>query len=233
MPIFKLMMPVSYKRMANRLEPIEDLVGHLFVNREFELELLWKWVNDIPSRRSGSRALIGRRRTGKTAILVKLFNRLFYEQEAVLPVYISFARFLHWERPLTMQEVGDHYLASYLLCFLAFRYRQPGRLWTELKIWHLQQIAPQFNDPIVNDLLEKFVLASAETRIGDPPAQLAINAPRYTGGLYKPPTVVMVDEFQVLTTVHDSKQGISHDLTDSFQWAFDTKWAPCLFQDQP
>ncbi|MBV7330633.1 hypothetical protein KFU94_20790 [Chloroflexi bacterium TSY] len=54
--------------MEERLEPIEDLVGDLFVNREFELDLFWKWATKIPARPNRSRALIGRRRTGKTAI---------------------------------------------------------------------------------------------------------------------------------------------------------------------
>ncbi|MBV7338923.1 hypothetical protein KFU94_64030 [Chloroflexi bacterium TSY] len=85
--------------MERRLNPLEDLVGDLFVNRDDELEQYWEWAMRVPSPANSSQALVGRRRTGKTAILVKLFNRLYHEQEQVLPVFISFARYLHWDRP--------------------------------------------------------------------------------------------------------------------------------------
>ncbi len=48
-------------------EPLEDIVGDLFVNRHEELELYWDWAASIPNRILNSNALIGRRRT---AILI-------------------------------------------------------------------------------------------------------------------------------------------------------------------
>lgn len=214
--------------MENRLEPLEDLVGELFVNRQAEFDLFTRWVDRIPRMTNNSYALIGRRRTGKTAILVKLFNRLFYAQDRVMPVYISFARYLHFTRPLTMQEVGEHYLSSYLLSFLAFRYRRPDLLRREPKMSIMREIALEFDDAIVNDLIKEFDLTLTATSTGDGPAQLAINAPRQVAGLHNLLTAVIVDEFQVLTTVHDPIQNIDHDLTDSFQWAVDTRLAPML-----
>jgi len=65
--------------MTDHIEPIEDLVGDLFVDRNEELRLCREWVENIPLRHLNSWALVGRRRTGKTAILVRLFNRLFCE----------------------------------------------------------------------------------------------------------------------------------------------------------
>ncbi|MCE7980900.1 MAG: hypothetical protein DYG89_06880 [Caldilinea sp. CFX5] len=212
-----------------RLEPLEDQVGDLFVNRQEELALfLNDWIARINVVPNNSWALIGRRRTGKTSVLVKLYNYLFYQQERVIPVYISFARFLDLNRPLTMQEVGDHYMASYLLSFLAFRYRRPELMRFRPTMDYVKKIAPDFADPIVDEQLFQFDTVSHPTTIGDPPAQVAINAPRYVAGVHNLLTAVIVDEFQVLTDVYDPIQKLSHDLTDSFQLAVDTRVAPML-----
>ncbi|MBV7329745.1 hypothetical protein KFU94_16160 [Chloroflexi bacterium TSY] len=214
--------------MIKQLDPLEDLVGELFVDRHEEVKMYWEWGTNVPPPVGNSRALIGRRRTGKTSILVRVFNRLFHEQEKILPVYVSFAQYLHLNRPLTMQEVGDHYLAGYLSSFLAFRYRRPEIMRSSPGIERVRQLASEFNDPIVDELLRDHAIVSNTERIGDPPAQFAINTPRTVAGLHTIPTAVIVDEFQVLTTVYDPVQDLTHDLTDSFQWAADTRLAPLL-----
>ncbi len=78
----------------DRLDPMEDLVGDLFVDWHDELRMCREWVERIPRWHLNSFAFVGRRRTGKTAILVKFFNELFHTQDRVIPVFISFARYL-------------------------------------------------------------------------------------------------------------------------------------------
>ena len=51
-----------------------------FVDRHDELAWLKKWGTQIPKSSSDSVALVGRRRTGKTSILAKLYEYLFYER---------------------------------------------------------------------------------------------------------------------------------------------------------
>ncbi len=55
--------------MSEQIEPIEDLAGDLFVDRNEELRLCREWVENIPRDSLNSWALAGRQRTGKTAIL--------------------------------------------------------------------------------------------------------------------------------------------------------------------
>ncbi|MEM7538709.1 MAG: hypothetical protein AAF639_41490, partial [Chloroflexota bacterium] len=51
-----------------------DSLGDLFVNRKKEFEMyLDEWVGFIPDMPNNSHALVGRRRTGKTALLVRLY----------------------------------------------------------------------------------------------------------------------------------------------------------------
>jgi predicted AAA+ superfamily ATPase len=109
--------------MNERQNPLEDL-GELFVNRDEELNKFWKWATWVPQPLGTSYALVGLRRTGKTAILHKLFNRLFHEQETVLPVYISFADYLYRAEPITIYEFADEFFVGYMRSYLAFRYRK-------------------------------------------------------------------------------------------------------------
>ncbi len=60
--------------------PLEEPAGEWFVNRKEELDLFWKWATGIPHPGRRSYALIGLRRTGKTAILHRLFNRLLVQR---------------------------------------------------------------------------------------------------------------------------------------------------------
>jgi hypothetical protein len=213
--------------MDNNQGPLEELVGEFFVNRDYELKLFWEWATHIPNRVGNSFALVGRRRTGKTAILARLFNRLFHQQKVVMPVFISFAQYLHRQKPLTMEEVGNHYLSSYIRCFLAFRYQRPELIAEELNMNEIRLVTDQFNDPIINRLIERYEL-SLQSHLSESVAQMAINIPRSVAWLNRIQTAVIVDEFQVLTNVYDSKQGVHHDLTDSFQSSVDTRWAPML-----
>ncbi|OQY58624.1 MAG: hypothetical protein B6245_10935 [Desulfobacteraceae bacterium 4572_88] len=51
--------------------PLSESIGepYLLVGREREFALLGRWLDLIPKRMSKSRVLLGRRKTGKTAIV--------------------------------------------------------------------------------------------------------------------------------------------------------------------
>lgn len=211
-----------------RLDPLEDPVGDLFVNRQREFALLDEWVNNIPWRPNNSVALIGRRRTGKTAILIKFFNRLFYEQDKVLPVYISFAEQLWRAEPPTMQEVSDHYMLSYLTCFLAFRQRQPELLEAITTLEQLHTVAAECQDAIVLEAIQTYRGARQNSDIGSTLVRGVINTPRHIAKVHQIQTVIMVDEFQILTHVYDPFLQRHRDLMGLFQKAVESRVAPML-----
>ena len=214
--------------MNKRLNPLEDQVGDLFVNRDYELNTVWEWATSIAELLpTNSRAILGRRRTGKTSILVKVFNRLFYEQEQVMPVFITFARYLHHREPINSYDFAREYFTGYIKCYMAFRYRNPTLLGIQRQVGYFHKIAKEKQDDIVLEQFDAYEgLQKERTPYGL--VQWAINMPREIAYIYNIPTAVMVDEFQVLTKVHDPRQDMVQDLTDSFQWAADTRWAPLL-----
>ncbi|MEM7538126.1 MAG: ATP-binding protein [Chloroflexota bacterium] len=213
--------------MTKEPKLLEDQVGDIFVNHEGDLAYFWRWISTIPDTPLNSQALIGRRRTGKTAILGKLFNTLFREQKKVLPIYVSFADFLDADRVLTMEEFADMYLSAYISCFLAFRYDRPDFIQEEWDMETLEPFAKEFGDPIIDDLFEKYHL-SLGSHLSRGVAKLAVNTPRRVAWNKEIRTVVIIDEFQVLLNVYDTKQNLMRNLTGGFQWAVDTRWAPLL-----
>ncbi len=100
--------------MTENIEPLEDFIGDLFVNRDEEFRLCRKWADNIPKRHANSWALVGRRRTGKTAILVKFFNKLFHEQDRIVPVFITFAYYVNRREPITYYDFSREYFGGYL-----------------------------------------------------------------------------------------------------------------------
>ncbi|MCP4349599.1 MAG: hypothetical protein GY795_29310 [Desulfobacterales bacterium] len=208
-------------------EPLEDIVGDLFVNRHEELELYWDWAASIPNRILNSNALIGRRRTGKTAILIKLFNRLFTEQDRVMPVFITFAHYLHRKRPIDAYEFIREYFTGYVKSYAAFRYRRSDFLEPGVSMEVARKFLEDSNDSIALWWFENYDYVIKDS-IPHTALQWVINIPRSVARQNNIPTAMIVDEFQVLTNVHFSQQGFYRDITDSFQWAVDTKWAPIL-----
>lgn len=218
--------------------PLEDLVGAEFVDRDYELDLFWDWAMKIPRKLAvGSWALVGRRRTGKTAILVRLFNRLFWEQDQVLPVYYSLARYAGKQgtaEELTTIKFAWEAIRAYVQCYLAFVHRQPDILHLrEPTAEELQSVAAGLGDERMLEILErhqkwvetlkKWPYYSSSGLLGT-----AIDGPRSLAQRWNMPTVVIIDEFQVLTDVYDPLEDVRHNITGNFQWAADTRWAPML-----
>lgn len=57
----------------------------LFVGREAELNNFHKWLTGMPRLLSQSRALLGRRKSGKTAFVQRLYNQLWSANGPVIP----------------------------------------------------------------------------------------------------------------------------------------------------
>lgn len=210
--------------------PLEEPAGEWFVNRKEELDLFWKWATGIPHLGRRSYALIGLRRTGKTAILHRLFNRFFHEQERVLPVYISFARYLDWAEPIDAYEFAEAYFTGYVRSYLVFRYRQPELHRNQGDYDDtLRTFAAEASNDFILDLCQTFDRARArQFDAAHGLMQWVINFPKGHACGKTMPTAMIVDEFQLLTNVYNPDSNRLRNLTGSFEQASETKWAPLL-----
>ena len=181
----------------------------------------------MPHPGRNSYAFVGLRRTGKTAILHKLFNRLFHEQEAILPVYISFADYLYRKELITIYEFADEFFLGYMRSYLAFRYRKPEFIRWEFNPRSLFKEAQKVQDEFALKWIEHYQESLPELS----PYSLTrwlINFPMGAARIMNMPTALIIDEFQILTKVYNPKNGRINALTDRFQKASETKWAPLL-----
>ena len=209
--------------------PLEEPAGEWFVNRKRELDIFWKWASGIPHPVRNSYALLGLRRTGKTAILHKTFNRLFNEQDQILPIYITFVQYLHRSEPITAYEFVMEYLAGYIRSYLAFHYRDPELLSGRTRLDDLRKYTDEVGDELVASLFRSYDIEPVNKQTAAHSLmQWVINVPRSYAWKYKMPTAVFVDEFQVLTQVYNPDNKLMRNLTDSFQQAVETRQAPML-----
>jgi hypothetical protein len=86
--------------------PLPESIGEpeLLVGREKEFSMLDEWISLIPRRLSKSKAILARRKSGKTAIVQRIFNRLWSENGAVMPFYIHIPEKKIWKRPAYMPK---------------------------------------------------------------------------------------------------------------------------------
>ena len=98
------------KQFSQQISP--QFVSEHFVDRDEILAELQGWATQFPKQSASTQALIGRRRTGKTSILMKLYEYLFYEQQMVLPVFITFEDFLLREGPISTLEYIETFLGA-------------------------------------------------------------------------------------------------------------------------
>ncbi len=95
----------------------------LFTGRKKELDFLLKWVDKIKREIGPSRSMLARRKTGKTAILQRLFNIVFERNDQVIPFYYEVGETDQW---------CVHYCRDFFLTFIyhytAFRSRNTDYL---------------------------------------------------------------------------------------------------------
>lgn len=110
---------------------------------------------------------------------------------------------------------------------MAFHYRKAEFLRWRYKLRQLRQFAKQVSDEFAIQWIEEFQQSVLES----PPNSLAkwiITFPMGAAAIKNMPSALMIDEFQVLTKVYNPKSGRHYDLTNGFQHASETRWAPLL-----
>ncbi len=101
---------------------LKEKIGkpELFSGRKKELALFQNWIEGIPKEISRSYALLSRRRTGKTAIMQRLYNLTFEKHAEVIPFYYEIKEGKIW----AVDFCQDFYL-TFIWQYIAFKSRKP------------------------------------------------------------------------------------------------------------
>ena len=100
--------------MPEKIMPIEECLEYEeFTDRVELLRDLENWIKNIRYKRSSSTSIISPRRLGKTVILERLVNTVFFKpQYRVAPIYFSLGR-----EQITLKEfINPHKSISIDLC---------------------------------------------------------------------------------------------------------------------
>ena len=209
--------------------PLPEIIGNpdLLVGREKEFGLFDRWISRIPDRLSKSRAILARRKSGKTAIVQRIFNRLWSENGRVIPFYINIQ-----ERNIWLPDFAVNYYRTFVSQYVSFMERDESLTTNLLTLGQIREYGLSKN---LRQLVEDsdFLIKYDERRTGtDMIWNTASSAPSRYAQLYDQRFLVIMDEFQntgeyiyrdeqCRTGKDKTIPGTWHDLSES-------KYAPIL-----
>ncbi|MEM7534638.1 MAG: hypothetical protein AAF639_20835, partial [Chloroflexota bacterium] len=213
----------------DRPDPIPERVGFgMFTDREREMARLMKWVNRVGKKAGRSQALVSHRRYGKTAIMERLYNRLFWEREDVMPFYFELHDGIHkiWDK-----ELAKIYFYSFVRQFLAYRTRDASLAFDEdISQEELYEIAEKHQE---TSITKRILWWEKDGNLSDfikihRVMHTVIQSVAVETGLS---IIVMFDEFQRLNRVVYQDEACTRPYeryTDSFSTAAESSRAPML-----
>jgi len=101
---------------------LKEKIGNpgLFTGRKSEISYFLKWIGGIKKEFSMSTAVLSRRKTGKTALMQRMYNLIFEKNMGVIPLYYEVREGKRW----VVDFCQDFYL-TYIFQYIAFKTRKP------------------------------------------------------------------------------------------------------------
>ena len=174
---------------------LKEKIGlpELFTGRKKEMAYFERWINRIESELSMSQALLSRRKTGKSAILQRLYNKTFDQNGMVVPFYFEIQ-----ESPMWLLDFSQEFLLAFVSQYLAFKTRQADYVDNPFTNFDEARRAIEQTDfTALLGTIDSAVKAKAEK--SPTMWDIARNAPRRIAALNNERVVQFVDEFQHLS----------------------------------
>lgn len=164
-----------------------------FFGRVNEIEYIYKRAAEA-GRPAPNIFLSGRRWTGKTEILRRVYQRLFWGQARVAPVYFQFKKYG------STDSFAEDFLKEVIKQYIAFRRREPGLVRAEVSLEKLERILIDNDD---FDLAELISRHRESKRSEDHTAALrnAIGVPHLIAIRSGIPLYLILDDFDLSGTM--------------------------------
>ncbi len=206
---------------------LKEKIGNpnLFTGRKRELEELLAWVEKIKKELSPSRALMSRRKTGKTALLQRLYNTVFAADDGVVPFYYEVKEENWWAI-----DFCQDFFVRFILQYIAFKSRNPSYLNLKMIPYrHLCDIAQKEHQPHLVDWIqntEALVREGSLNLLWD----TVRDAPRSIAEVHDERVIQIIDEFQYLNRkIYDDKEKTRlHGMARPYMSTAEYKNAPLL-----
>ncbi|MCP4401877.1 MAG: hypothetical protein GY801_31830, partial [bacterium] len=210
---------------------LKEKIGNpeLFTGRKRELDFYLKWTTHITRESSQSSAILSRRKTGKTALLQRLYNITFEKNMGVIPFYYEVKEGKQW----VVDFCRDFYL-TFLYQYIAFRSRKPEYVDLSRKpdkdFVNAGRLACQEELDYLLDSIQ-----GVQRLVEDKNTGLLWDAVRETPWILamqrKESIVQIVDEFQYLNSEmywDEAKTNLADDLASGYMRTAEYKNAPLL-----
>ncbi|RLC11107.1 MAG: hypothetical protein DRI57_19400 [Deltaproteobacteria bacterium] len=208
---------------------LEERIGEpdLFTGRKKELAFFLRWIDRIQRRISQSTAILSRRKTGKTALMERLYNLTFQQNGRVVPFYFEIRETDQW-----LGDFCEEFFFTFLYQFMAFVTRKQEYLDTARigSYGEALKNAEREGLDYLCDLLRKAEIFAAEEKT-DHLWNMVRDAPRMTALHYNLFVVQMIDEFQFINRFifwDKERTRRAHNLAGSYLRTCEYKSAPLL-----
>ncbi|MEZ4525841.1 MAG: hypothetical protein R2941_07975 [Desulfobacterales bacterium] len=174
---------------------MKEKIGNpdLFTGRKKELADLLAWVKKIRKELSPSRALLSRRKTGKTALLQRLYNRIFEADDGVIPFYYEIPEKEQWG----VDFCRDFFL-RFIFQYIAFKSRKPEYIaWERMSFDAALEAARRESQEHLTGWIEDVREKVTEESVF-PLWERVRNAPRLIAEARDERVVQIIDEFQYM-----------------------------------
>jgi hypothetical protein len=209
---------------------LKEKIGNpeLFTGRKQELNYFLDWIDGIKREISKSSALISRRKTGKTALLQRLYNITFHKNDVVIPFYFEIKE--------TNQWIGDFckdFFLTFVFQYIAFKTRNEELLaMSTVKTFEKAiEISQKEGFAFLVEMI-KVVRARFREEDTQDMWNIAREAPRAASEYNDERVVQMIDEFQFINRfIYNDKLASAHridNLAGSYFHTCEYKNAPLL-----
>jgi len=187
---------------------------------------LLNWAEKTKRDISMSTAILSRRKTGKTAIMHRLFNILFEKGDSVIPFYYEI-----WETDQWLGHFAQDFFFTFIWQYISFHARNPKYL--EYSRGNYSKAIESAKNEGLDHLIS--FIESAQYAFGNEEAEtlwnIARDAPRFIAGQRNERIVQMIDEFQFINKYIFRDKLCKHcidNLAGSYLHTCEYKTAPLL-----
>jgi len=210
---------------------LKERIGkpELFTGRKDELAYFLKWIDDIKEEKSQSTALLSRRKTGKTALLERLFNIAFSKNNGVIPFYYEIKEVKMW--------IGDFcvdFFLTFIYQYIAFKSRKTDYMGKHKRksLIQVKQAAIDEGMDYLAGIIEDVEYTFSHDHV-DLLWETVREAPKIIANSENEFIVQMIDEFQFLNTMiyldkEKSEGKVADTLVGGYLSTAESKIAPLL-----
>ncbi len=202
-------------------KPIFDTIpDEEFVDRKRDIDNLFKLALETSNNTTHSIYLYGERRVGKTEVLKRVYNRLFWEQREIIPFYYT----LNKEYSDILEFARD-YLTEFIKQYLGFIKKQPSLIRNSISLHKLLKLIGDEEYPKIKELIVNYheytnACYSIEALKNSILAPYTVSVEGYKRAF------VILDDFHRIKQIKSPE--IKHNILEEFSRIINNRFSPHL-----